>query len=122
MTIQEIPLTADNQQFTSSWVVLPGGLASYGAICTGYGPAERQRGAGNLRYSSRHCADLLAQYACMGLGFKLVVVSMTTHRIIPRKLIWAASVIYGINGVSMSQNWMRHFELQLVTGTVRELS
>lgn len=34
MTIQEIPLTADNQQFS---IVLggTGGLASYGAILTG---------------------------------------------------------------------------------------
>ncbi|STK91566.1 bacteriophage protein [Escherichia coli] len=35
MAIQEIPLTADNQQFSIVLGVLPGGLASYGAICTG---------------------------------------------------------------------------------------
>lgn len=35
MTIQEIPLTADNQQFSIVLVVSPGGLASYGAILTG---------------------------------------------------------------------------------------
>lgn len=35
MTIQEIPLTADNQQFSIVLVVSPGGLTSYGAIFTG---------------------------------------------------------------------------------------
>lgn len=50
-----------------------------------YGPAERQRGAGNLRYSSRHGADLLAQYAYMGLGFKLVVVCDDSTQDYPTK-------------------------------------
>lgn len=35
MTIQEIPLTADNQQFSIVPGGVTGGLASYGAILTG---------------------------------------------------------------------------------------
>lgn len=61
-------------------------------------------------------ADLLAQYACMGLGFKLVVVCDDNTQDYPTKLTWRSQPFTGINGVSMSQNWMRHFELQLVDG------
>jgi hypothetical protein len=54
MAIQEIPLTADNQQFS---IILAGTtwrISIMARSVLDYGPAERQRGAGNLRYSSRH--------------------------------------------------------------------
>ena len=59
-------------------------------------------------------ADLLAQYSYLGFGFKLAVVCDDANQITQPKPIRYRQPLTGNNGVIMSQNWMRHFELQLL--------
>ncbi|STM21190.1 bacteriophage protein [Escherichia coli] len=58
-----------------------------------YGPAERQREPVISGIPLVTGADLLAQYACMGLGLSWWWSVMTTHRITPQKLTWAVAAI-----------------------------
>ncbi len=118
MIIQEIPLTADNQQFS---IVLGGVTWQISIIWRDlYWIMDLQNDRGEPVISGIPLvtgADLLAQYACMGLGFKLVVVCDDNTQDYPSKTDMGGTQSFtGINGVSMSQNWMRHFELQLVDG------
>jgi hypothetical protein len=91
MAIQEIPLTADNQQFSiilagTTWRISITWRDLYWIM-----DLQNDRGAGNLRYSSVTGADLLAQYAYMGLGFKLVVVCDDSTQDYPTKTDLGAS-------------------------------
>lgn len=75
MAIQEIPLTADNQQFST---IIAGATWRISIIWRDlYWIMDLQNDRGELVISGIPLvagADLLAQYAYMDLGFKLVVV------------------------------------------------
>ncbi|EHV49013.1 putative bacteriophage protein [Escherichia coli DEC5E] len=87
MTIQEIPLTADNQQFS---IVLGGVTWRISIIWRVlYWIMDLQNDRGEPVISGIPLvtgADLLAQYACMGLGFKLVVVCDDNTQDYPTKI------------------------------------
>lgn len=85
MAIQEIPLTADNQQFS---IILAGTtwrISITARSVLDYGPAERQRESVISGIPLVTGADLLAQYAYMGLGFKLVVICDESTQDYPTK-------------------------------------
>ncbi|ECL9665853.1 hypothetical protein S350_25725, partial [Salmonella enterica subsp. enterica serovar Derby] len=86
MTIQEIPLTADNQQFS---IILAGITWRIRIIWRDlYWIMDLQNDRGEPVISGIPLvtgADLLAQYAYMGLGFKLVVMCDDSTQDYPTK-------------------------------------
>jgi hypothetical protein len=95
MAIQEIPLTADNQQFS---IILAGTTWRISITWRDlYWIMDLQNDRGEPVISGIPLvtgADLLAQYAYMGSALSWWWSVTTAHRIIRRKPTWAAAVIY----------------------------